>query len=329
MSDHSKHHNVQVESPVNTGSVTAVFVTFNSHAVIGDALRATQACRQVSTMIVVDNDSTDGTIDLIESEFPDVRLVKNAENIGFGRANNVGLELAETEFAFVLNPDTLPNDSAVQSLLDTASNHPEAAILGPCLTDGEKGSLIRTGDLWSLKKTLVPPDTEMDVEFLSGAAMLIRVPHFRHIGFFDSEIFLFYEDDAICMKAKEAGHKLIYSSKAMIPHAKGQSSPPRVELIGLKQCHFSWSRLYLEQARFGASAATQLAIQMRRSLKRKMLLARFLRDKTKQQLLGSRMLGVRRFLEGRMPPKDASCFMAINPNDDPRNDTADTASLAG
>lgn len=329
MSEHSGHHTVHAETAVKPDLVTAVFVTFNSHSVIGDALRATQGCREVSHVIVVDNASTDQTVELIESEFPDVQLVKNVENIGFGRANNVGLALVDTEFAFVLNPDTLPNDEAVQSLMSTASARSDAAILGPSLMDTNVAAKVRTGDLWSLKKTVIPPGQEVDVDFLSGAAMLIRMSHFSQVGFFEDGIFLFFEDDAICMKAKQAGHTLIYSSKAVIPHAKGQSSPPRAELIGLKQCHFVWSRIYLERVKFGNDAAIRLAIRMRRSLRRKMILARFLRDKPKQQLLGSRMLGVRCFLEEQLPPTEASCFTALNPNTDRRNDIPDSERLAG
>lgn len=320
MTDQLGHHIVHAETAVKPDLVTAVFVTFNSQSVIGDALLAAQGCRQVSNVIVVDNASTDKTVELIESEFPDVQLVKNAENIGFGRANNVGLALVDTEFAFVLNPDTLPNDEAVQSLMSTAGSRPEAAILGPSLVETNIAVKVRTGDLWSLKKTVIPPDQEVDVDFLSGAAMLIRISHFTQIGFFEDGIFLFFEDDAICMKARRAGHTLVYSSKAVIPHAKGQSSPPRAELIGLKQCHFVWSRIYLERFKFGDAAATRLATRMRSSLKRKMILARLLRDKAKQQLVGSRMLGVQRFLMGQMPPTDASCFTSLNPNADRRNE---------
>lgn len=321
MPSDNEHLNRQADSLVNTGSVTVVFVTFNSSEVIKAAIQAATECADVASIIVVDNASQDSTAQLIGSEFPEVQLVRNTANVGFGQANNIGLKLVRTEFALALNPDALVSNEAIASLVKTANAYPNAAIVGPKLVEDDGPVIVRTGSVESPAKTRIPSDTEVEVEFLSGAAMLLRMSHFSSIGFFDPRIFLFYEDDDICMSARNAGFSLIFSSKAKIAHSVGKSSGSSVPLKGLKQCHFTWSRIYIEQKQKGVPAAMKLAAETKSSLNRKMLAAKILRNKTKQQLIGSRILGVRTFLEGRTPPTSADYFTSQNPDTDPRNRT--------
>lgn len=292
----------EVHEASRLGRITAVIVTFNSAAVIRQSLDAVTGCPEISAAIVVDNASSDGTVQLISHEFPTVRLIANSENIGFGPANNMGLEQVETEFAFVLNPDAVVNSAALTALLATADKYPQAAIIGPLLTQpGEQRELVRTGSVWDLQKTRIPSETELEVQFLVGAAMFMRMSLIRHSGFFDPNIFLFHEDDDICRSAKRAGYSLILTSRARISHLVGQSSPTDLAIVAFKQCHFTWSRLYLEKKEHGFPAAAQLAKKQLRKLSRKQLLARLSGNARRVRLVQARSHAVRCFLSNQIP----------------------------
>ena len=224
-------------------SATAVLVTYNSEEVIAQALAALQRCQAIGQTIVVDNASSDRTARLVSTNFPQVRLIANPENVGFGPANNLGLERVGTEFALVLNPDVVVTDEAITTLIQVATAHPNAAIVGPLLQRPEKPkSTVQVGSVWNPKRIVVPSENDLDVDFLSGAAMLMRMSLVNRSGTFDPGIFLFYEDDDICRSARRAGYDLILTSRAKITHLVGQSTVPRTEIVAFKQCHFTWSR---------------------------------------------------------------------------------------
>lgn len=286
----------------HSGRVTAVVVTFNSAEVIRASLVALSGCPDVAAVIVVDNASSDDTVAIVSAEFPDVQLIRNTENAGFGPANNQGLETVETDYGFVLNPDAIVDAEAVSALIDVAEEHPEAAIIGPVLREpGRNREKIRTGTVWQPDKIRIPSEREIEVQFLVGAALFMRMSHVRKSGFFDPEIFLFYEDDDICASARRAGYSLILTPRACVTHFVGESTPPDAVVAAFKQAHFTWSRLYLERKEHGEKASHSLAMATDRSLGRKQLLARLLRDRAKLRLLMARRYAVRCFLSGVKP----------------------------
>lgn len=306
MSDPAANSTVGGEA---ASDVTAILVTFNSRDVIGESLAALRNCPNVAKVIVVDNASTDGTPGLIVEEFPDVELIANTDNVGFGAANNQGLERVCTEFGFVLNPDAVVSAEAVDALLQAAEQYPNAAIIGPLLeTPGETRELYRTGPVWQPSKTRISPNSSLEVEFLSGAAMFMRMSLVRKSGFFDPQIFLFYEDDDICRSARRSGYTLVLTSRARITHLVGQSTPPKVTLTAFKQCHFTWSRLYFEQKEHGRAAGESLACSFARKLTRKRILATMTRDRRKRTLIKARQLAVQDFLNGKRPTTDLRQF---------------------
>ncbi|MEQ9408311.1 MAG: methyltransferase domain-containing protein [Fuerstiella sp.] len=292
-------------------AVTAVIVTYNSGQVIAAALQALRACPAVRHTIVVDNASSDQTVPLVTGDFPQVELIVSPRNIGFGPANNLGLQRVRTEFAFVLNPDALVTAEAVETLIQVADENPGAAIVGPVLqVPGTSRPLVRIGSVWAPEKIPIPVEREIQVEFLSGAALFMRMSLVRRSGFFDPKIFLFHEDDDICHAAGKAGYTLILTSRAMVSHSVGQSSPPKPELIAFKQYHYEWSRLYLEQKTNGRQSAVRLARQTLGRLARRRALAQLTRNKSRYRLLKARTRAVQCFLSRQMPTTDPQHFVS-------------------
>lgn len=223
-------------------SVTAVVVSFNAR----DALRTCLgAIHGVSTVIVVDNASTDGSADVVK-EFPDVQLVALDENLGFGTAANIGLHASRTRYVLLLNPDAWPLDDGVERLVRVAEETPRAALFGPRLVDAggrRQRSVIRhPGPLALLSWIMLPHvgsrvydawrgDGRADEvqavsppEFVQGAAVLIRRHAIEELGGFDEHFFMFNEDVDLCFRLWQAGWQVVFVPSSSFVHVGGVST---------------------------------------------------------------------------------------------------------
>src|SRR5256885_431066 len=124
--------------------ISAVIVSYNTRAMTLECIAALKGdLKDVSAEIfVVDNASTDGSAEAIRTQFPDVRVIENKENKGFGAANNRGMKEAAGRFLLLLNSDAFPRPGAIRALLEYLRQHPEAALAGPKLLNSD-GTLQR------------------------------------------------------------------------------------------------------------------------------------------------------------------------------------------
>jgi Predicted glycosyltransferases len=196
---------------------------------------------------------------------PHARLIENSQNLGFGRANNLALESIQTRYALLLNPDCEARPDTVVALLRAAARHPDAALLSPLLYDrpGVLGLCYRPAFFRPQPKTLLPPEGDVCSDFLSGAALLLRMAPLRALGFFDPWFFLYGEDDDLCLRVRAAGHSLVLVADAAVVHRPKQSSAPSVGMARLRAYCLTVSKLYLMHKHMDASA---LRRQRRRAL---------------------------------------------------------------
>ncbi len=223
-------------------SVTAVVVSFNARNVLRTCL---SAIRGLTTVIVVDNASTDGSADVVR-EFPDVRLVALEENMGFGTAANIGLRASRSRYVLLLNPDAWPLDDGVERLVRVAEETPRGALFGPRLvyaSGRRQRSVIRhPGPLALLGWIMLPHvgsrmydawrgDSRSDgvrpvrpPEFVQGAAVLIRREAVEELGGFDERFFMFNEDVDLCFRLWQAGWQVVFVPSASFVHVGGVST---------------------------------------------------------------------------------------------------------
>ena len=193
-------------------------------------------------IIVVDNASSDGTVDELRRRFEDIRLIASDINLGFGKANNEGAKVAKGKYLFFLNPDTLLLNNALLALYDFMECHPNAALCG--------GNLF-TADLkpnhsynMSIPKfrsaleyvfnTSLSRDSQADtfnntgepkkVELVVGADMFIRKSVFDQIGRFDERYFMYFEEAILSIKIRGIGMDQYAVPDAHILHFEGASS---------------------------------------------------------------------------------------------------------
>lgn len=223
--------------------VTVVVVTYNSAGVLGDALASVPD--GVPT-VVVDNASADGSVAIARDH--GAKIVEAGDNLGFGTACNRGAAKADTPFVLFLNPDARLLPDTLPTLLAEARLRPEAAAFGPCIVDADGiVELPRARTLLDDGPAMMAelPASGGEVDFLSGACLLVRRGAFLAIGGFDEAIFLYLEDDDLCLRLRNEGHALRLVPDARVVHIQGTSSPPSRTGLELRNHHTMASHVYL------------------------------------------------------------------------------------
>jgi GT2 family glycosyltransferase len=228
--------------------VTAIVVTFDSAHALPECLGALAA--DGVPAIVVDNASTDDTVATAERQ--GARVIRNAHNEGYGRANNIGARGADTEFVLIVNPDCIVDKGAVAALVDAARRYPDTAFFAPRIVEPSGRVFYQPRSLLASylpnpSGKLVLPEGEACAPFFSGACFLIRRDIFLKLGGFDENIFLFYEDDDLCRRLADSGSALIYVPQAVVRHGRGQSSGEKPGRIFASRWHQAWSRAYVSR----------------------------------------------------------------------------------
>lgn len=218
--------------------------------------RAVEGLR--SEIIVVDNASRDGSVELVRQHFPEVRLIANGENVGFARACNQGLRLARGNFLTLLNPDTLVQEDTFTSTIAFFREHPDTGLLG-CKILNPDGTLqlacrrsyptpwvaltkmIGLSRLFPRSRlfgrynlTYLDPDQTCEVEAISGSFMMIQRPVLETVGYLDEDFFMYGEDLDWCYRIHQGGWKVRYFPGTQIVHFKGESSK-RSQFDSLRQ----------------------------------------------------------------------------------------------
>lgn len=190
-------------------------------------------------IIVVDNNSSDGSCTMLKQLFPEIRLIENRVNLGFSRGNNIGAAQAKGDYLCILNPDTVVAEDTFAKVLEYADTLPQMGVLGCQLVDGrgrflpESKRNIPTPKV-SLKKALgftkayyahkIDPEAIGGVEVLVGAFMLVKKDVYQNVGGFDEDYFMYGEDIDLSYKILKAGYQNVYYGKTAIIHYKGEST---------------------------------------------------------------------------------------------------------
>lgn len=239
--------------------VTAITVTYNSAAVVPGCLETVSPAGRV---IVVDNASSDDTISTVAAALPMAEIIRSSTNLGFGRGNNLALERTETEFALLINPDARLRPGAIEALVRAADDYRDAAVVSPAIInpDGSRrpshdGPYIRRREYPRNRRSEPTPEEPFCTWALSGAVMLLRMSALRDIGFFDPDIFLYFEDNDLCQRAVAAGYSLVQEPRARAEHAEGTSSRRSPRGIWIGNRSFAWARLYFIEKHWGRKAA--------------------------------------------------------------------------
>jgi len=193
-------------------------------------------------VIVVDNNSDDGSLEQAMGAFSRAHFIKNPDNVGFSKGNNIGIRYALEKFAdyiFVLNNDTFIEKTTLSLLMGAMNKTPSAGLASPVIFTADNASIWFAGGLiyWRKMKTAhlhkVVSGTPYTTEYVSGCAMLVRKDVFKKIGLFDERFFLYYEDADFSFRAKQAGFDLIIIPAARIKHLEQSNTVNKLKTYWL------------------------------------------------------------------------------------------------
>jgi GT2 family glycosyltransferase len=229
---------------MNQPRVSIILVNYNGGDVIIDCLSSIfeQLPRSDIEVIVVDNASLDGSPDIIAAKFPDVHLLQQPTNVGFGAANNRGVEQAQGDYVWLLNSDTLLTHDLLPTLMAKLQHYPDVGIVGPRLLNPDGSFQLSTAyaiGLWGEFRTLCEvrqyrrPEnrpalaaryqTDRIVDIVVGAAMFMTRSLYETIGGFDETFFMYFEESDVCQRVRNLGYKILYTPEVSVIHIGGYS----------------------------------------------------------------------------------------------------------
>ncbi|HEU4752551.1 MAG TPA: glycosyltransferase family 2 protein [Armatimonadota bacterium] len=254
--------------------LSVVLVNWNTRELLRACLRSLQEALAGSALaaeiVVVDNASADGSAEMVERQFPGIRLLANEVNRNYAEGNNQGIAAAAGEFLLLLNPDTEVPVGAAEALLADLRENPRAAAVSPALVhpDGTVQESVRgfpapralVGELTGLARLLprsrwaayraraLPEDRISSVEQPMASAFLVRRSALEQVGAFDPQFPLFFNDVDLCYRLKEAGWEILYDPRVRVVHVGGASTR-QVRPEAIRQSHEGLRRFYAKHYR--------------------------------------------------------------------------------
>lgn len=245
-------------------------VTRSSRGIILDCLTSLYEQTQGLQLdvVVVDNDSHDGTVDEVREKFPNVKLILNSENFGYSKAVNQGLSILDAKYYVLLNPDATILDRALPRLINFMEDTPQAGICVPKVMNSDgtiqlqcRRGEARPGEVFAYFLGLAnryPHDTRFtgyllnhldnekvnEVKAVSGSCMMIRRAVIDQIGYLDERYFAYQEDTDYCFHARKVGWKVYYVPLAQVIHLGGRGGSSVNPYFGVYQWHRSYYLYY-------------------------------------------------------------------------------------
>lgn len=226
--------------------VSIVIVSFNT---CGDLQRCLESLHLAPAafsheVVVVDNASTDGSVEITRRQWPAVRLIETGSNLGFARAVNVGIRASTGTAVLLLNSDTILPAGAVDRLLDLLTRRPEVAVIGPRIVDAEGRAELSFGRMMGplndlRQKRLVDAHARRDPragrrvdtltrreqhpDWVSGACLLVRRSDAEAVGLLDERYFMYAEDVDFCAAIRARGRRILFTPAIEVVHLRGRS----------------------------------------------------------------------------------------------------------
>lgn len=229
--------------------VSVIIVSWNARDYLMQCLASlsSEACRYPMEIIVVDNASSDRSVEAVASRFPNVRLIRNSSNLGFSKANNIGIAQSRGRYLALINSDVKLLPDCLTRLVDYCEQHPEVGMVGPRIFGGD-GKLQRScrgfPSVWNMFCRALaldsffprsrwfngfllhhwPQDCLRQVDMLTGCFWLVRRQALAQVGLLDERFFMYGEDMDWCKRFWDCGWKLVFVPSAEAVHYGGASS---------------------------------------------------------------------------------------------------------
>ena len=257
---------------MNKTDVTVIMVSFYSQSLIEKTINFIDKEIEI---IVIENSNSFECKELLEKKYQNVKVILSEENLGNGAGINVGLKNANTKYAFYLDIDTEVQKDTIKNLLNEASKTDDFALLAPLVENYEYKKTDYYDDIKA------EDSNKRRMNFVPGCAMFFNIEKIKHIGFFDENFFLFFEENDVYMRCHKNQHKIYLIKSAKIIHTGEKSVDKKfdenIELI--RNWHLMWSKFYFYKKHFNIFIAYKNTLGHLVSALIKLLFYRFLSKK--------------------------------------------------
>jgi len=242
---------VQVTAQQNAMDISVIIVGWNARRYLElclESLTTAPPCRSME-IIVVDNASSDGCVEMIEAKFPQVKLVKSRENLGFAKGNNVGIRQCRGRYVALVNPDVIVFPGCLDALADFLEQNPKVGNVGPRVLNPDmtlQSTCRRFPTLWNnfcsasglataFKNSrrfagehmfYFSHDRTLPVDVLVGCFSMIRRETFDQVGLLDEDLFMYGDDVDWCRRCWKSGWEVVFFPGAKAIHDRGKITAP-------------------------------------------------------------------------------------------------------
>jgi GT2 family glycosyltransferase len=250
--------------------ISICLVALNAGDYLYSCLVSIQKTKPKSSIeiIISDNHSTDGTIEMLAEEFPDIQLIRNPKNGGFAKPANLAIQASKGRYILLLNPDTVVHGNALDTMVDFLDTQPKVGIVGPKILNRD-GSLQKQcrrseGRPWDAfchlsglaeaypknpryngyLMSYIGENETHEVQAVSGACMLIRREVIDQVGLLDERFFAYQEDSDLCRRSRQAGWTVTYLPTARVTHYGGKGGATVHFYRSLYEWHHSYYMYY-------------------------------------------------------------------------------------
>ena len=261
--------------------LTVIITTFRSEDKIESCLNSIDSNIRV---IVVENSSNQKFKNYIENKYSNIECILTNENLGYGKANNIGLKKAKTKYCLILNPDTILEKEAIEKFISCAHENKNFYIIAPKQFKKEYLKNNTTKDHFTLFET----------DQVEGFAMFLNIEKFFKIGFFDENFFLYLEEIDLCKRVKNNNGKIFINPNIKIFHYGGksvnQSLSYETELI--RNWHWMWSLFYYNKKHFNYFYSLMMVLPNFFSALFKSFFYKFIFNNKKSKIYSRRLSGL-------------------------------------
>ena len=232
---------------LNLSNITFIIVCFKSENVIHTCLKSLP---QNAKKIIIENSKNTKLKDELVSKYENIEVLMN-QNLGMGASNNIGILRSNTQFVYILNPDTKLNELTLNKLFEATDKIDDFAILSPLSSNNN----FPNYKIFKKKKDF--NDQIIEVDTIDGFSMLINKNKFNN-SFFDENFFLYLENDDICLRARKNNQKIYIIKNSLIDHLGASSSNIKDtnEFDYLRNWHWMWSKFYFNKKHSGFLVST-------------------------------------------------------------------------
>ena len=223
-------------------NLTIIIVTIKSQNVIHDCLTSIDPAVK---KIIIENSSDKEFIESLKKKYQNIECYLTGGNLGMGSGNNFGIEKSRTRYVMILNPDTILKPDTLSQIFEKSKNL-EFAILSPLSDD-------RNYPNYKTKKGIQTINNDLfEVDQVDGYAMILDKEQFNNV-FFDEKIFMYLENDDLCLRIKKSKKKIFIYAKSLISHLGGKTVDRKYfnEIEFSRNWHWNWSKFYFRKKHYG------------------------------------------------------------------------------